>query len=46
MTRDVDVVCRMDPENLQRIRAERAMGRPRDLHAVLEREAIRERLRE
>jgi predicted nucleotidyltransferase len=27
------------------IRAKRAMGRPRDLHAVLELEAIRERLR-
>jgi hypothetical protein len=26
------------------IRAKRAMGRPRDLHAVLELEAIRERL--
>ena len=28
------------------IRAKRAMGRPRDLHAVLELEAIRERLRD
>ena len=55
MTRDVDVACRMDPENLLRIfsafeelhptHRNRAMGRPRDFHAVLELEAIRERLR-